>query len=388
MAEDAAQPAPSTGMPNPESPRAMAAGRWAFMDLLNVVAMFAVILLHVSLNIFDMQADTAWNVALVYQCVAIFAVPIFFMVSGANLLGYRERYDTRTFFRKRALRVVVTLVVWSAVVYVLLCVAGPLFGYAPRRFGLIEFAKELLTCGVISIYWFFYVIIGLYLVTPIFSLVAANRRVLEYTLVLAIALCFIVPAIDAFGPVHLVTDPFALRFFTWSLTYYLLGFYLTRYWNRRIPAVALVAVCVVCVACMLGATWALNHAGVAANAASAANAAAGYNNLFAAAECIFALPYAASLFLLGKQGEGRIAQAKSYPVWKRLSALSLTVYAVHLLFVWIFDAHVLTLVAPNTTGALLLQFVAEPLVVYAVSLAVAWVVEAVKRAIKERRANG
>ena len=358
-----------------QTPEAALPKRWAFMDVLNVVAIFAVILLHVSLNIFDLGHDTAWNVALVYQCVAIFAVPVFFMVSGANLLGYRERYDTKTFFKKRALRVVVTLVVWSAVIYLLLCFAAPAFGYEPRRFGLVEFAKELLTDNVISIYWFFYVIIGLYLVTPVFSLIAANRRVLEYTLVLAVVMCFVVPTVNAFAPVHYVTDPLSLRFFTWALTYYLLGFYLTRYVTWEPPVWALVLACIAAVAVMLGVTWVLN-AGLGPDDT--------YNNLFAAAEGLPTLVYAPALFLLFKCGETRIAASKRYPAWRKLAALSLKVYAIHMVFIWIFNAHVLPAFTPNTMPALLMQFVVQPLVVYALSLAAAWLVEKAKTALKAR----
>ncbi len=348
--------------------------RFAFMDVLNVVAIFAVVLLHSSLNIDKMQLDTAWNVALVYQCVAIFAVPVFFMVSGANLLGYRERYDTKTFFKKRFSRVVLTLVIWSAVMFCLLCFCSDLFGYAPRRFGIVEFGYQLLSGNITKIYWFFYVIIGLYLVTPIFSLVVANKRVLEYTLVLAVALCFVLPAVDAFVPVHLLTDPYSLNFFTWSLTYFLLGYYLAHYVTRRFSAAALIAVCAVCVAAMLGLTRWLNagHAGEA------------YNNLFAAAQGLPTLVYASALFLLFKGGEERFARAKSAGAIRKLSALSLKVYAIHIAFVWTFDTKVLSLAAPNSAVALLLQFVVEPLVVYACSLVVAWVVEKAKVALKTK----
>lgn len=350
--------------------------RFAFMDALNVVAIFAVVLLHCSLNIFDNGGDTAWNVALVFQCVAIFAVPVFFMVSGANLLGYRERYSTGTFFRKRALRVVVTLVVWSAVFYLLLCFCSGLFGYEPRNFSPVIFVKELLTCNVVNIYWFFYVIIGLYLVTPVFSLVAADKRVLGYTIILAAVLSFLVPLAAAFRPeeTEMLVGIYAMDFFTWALTYYLVGYYLTHYVERRFNTALLVAVCAVCVALMIGLTWVMNagHAGE-------------YNNVFAKAEGILTLVYAPALFLLFKQGEEKIAGWRGYGTVRKLAAMSLTVYAVHLIFVWIFDAHVLTAVTANSAAALVLQFVAEPLVVYGLALAVAWCVEAGKRAWKNRK---
>lgn len=368
-------PAPATfaapGVPaTPGAP----AKRYAFMDVLNVVAIFAVMLLHVSLNIEGMRQDLAWDVALVYQCVAIFAVPIFLMVSGANLLGYRERYSTATFFKKRALRVVVTLVVWSAVMFLLLCFASPLLGYEPRRFGLVPFVTQLLTNNVIGIYWFFYVIIGLYAVTPILSIIAANKRVLEYTLVLAAALSIGLPALDAFAPAHLVTDPLALRFFTPWLTYYLLGFYLTRYVQRTFAPGALVAACVTCVALMLGLTWWLNAGHVGQE----------YNTLFAAAEGLPTLVYAAALFMLFKRADERLAKSRCYPAFRCLSALSLKVYAVHLPLIWMFNTHVLSAFVPNSAAALLMQFVAEPMLAYAASLLIAWLIEKAKAALKAR----
>ncbi len=369
---------PSAPSPSVSSPSASSAKRYAFMDVLNVVAIFAVMLLHCSNNVSDMQLDAAWDVAVVYQCVAIFAVPIFFMVSGANLLGYRERYSTATFFKKRALRVVLTLVIWSAVMYVLLCFCSDLFGYEPRRFGLGEFVKELLRNNVVRIFWFFYVIIGLYLVTPLFSLIVTHKRTLKYTIVLAAVMSFVVPTVEAFLPdASYAIDPYKLNFFTWALTYYLLGYYLTHYVKRTFAPGALVGVCVVCVAAMIGLTYWLN----------AGNAGGEYNNLFAAAEGLPTLFYAPAIFLLFKQAEDKLARAKAYPVFRKLSGLSLKVYAIHIAFVWTFDTLVLSLVEANSAPALLLQFIVEPIVAYACALLVAWVVERAKRAIKTRFAG-
>lgn len=75
--------------------------RWVFVDVLNVVACLAVILLHVSLNAFSPEPSRTWVEAVAFQAVGIFAVPVYFMISGMNLLGYQRRYSTRTFFRKR-----------------------------------------------------------------------------------------------------------------------------------------------------------------------------------------------------------------------------------------------------------------------------------------------
>ena len=92
--------------------------RHYWIDLLNVIACFAVVVLHCSTSIFMNTGDAEWLIDVVYQSLCIFAVPVFFMISGANLLGYRKKYDTKTFFVKRFKKVVFTLCVASAIVYV------------------------------------------------------------------------------------------------------------------------------------------------------------------------------------------------------------------------------------------------------------------------------
>lgn len=74
------------------------APRHYWMDLLNVIACFAVVMLHCTTTVFANSGDTEWHLDVLFQSICIFAVPVFFMISGANLLGYREKYDTKTFF--------------------------------------------------------------------------------------------------------------------------------------------------------------------------------------------------------------------------------------------------------------------------------------------------
>lgn len=72
-----------------------------YMDILNIMATMAVLWLHTSEYAFEYNPqDPNWYISLIIQVVFIWAVPIFFMISGANLLNYRDRYDTKTFFKK------------------------------------------------------------------------------------------------------------------------------------------------------------------------------------------------------------------------------------------------------------------------------------------------
>lgn len=73
---------------------------YVFVDVLNIVSCFAVVCLHTSLGVFSLQHTFLWAFQELMQAMFIFAVPIFFMVSGMNLLDYRKKYSTKVFFKK------------------------------------------------------------------------------------------------------------------------------------------------------------------------------------------------------------------------------------------------------------------------------------------------
>ena len=106
------------------------------------------------------------------QAMFIFAVPIFFMVSGMNLLDYRKKYSTKVFFKKRFVRVGRALILGSIACYLLFGLLPGLFYGAQSiadGFGPVDFCKRFLTNSIIDIYWFLYSIIYLYLLTPLLS---------------------------------------------------------------------------------------------------------------------------------------------------------------------------------------------------------------------------
>lgn len=208
--------------------------RLVFVDVLNIVSSFAVVLLHTSLNVFSPERSPHWAISLFAQSLAIFAVPVFFMVSGMNLLGYRARYSTKTFIKKRLLRVGVSLFLASLFAYVLFC-AFPSCFYGAEKFGgsfsVKEFLKGFLTNQILDIYWFLYAIIYLYVLTPLLSVVAKSKKLLEYTLALCLGLSVGIPLAEHLG----INPAYFQTLFGWTLFanvnlfYFLLGYYLSVY---------------------------------------------------------------------------------------------------------------------------------------------------------------
>lgn len=127
------------------------------INLMKVVACFAVILIHSS--IFDnVNTDTQWWAVNLYNATSRFAVPMFIMISGALLIN--EKYSLKDFLLKRTLRIVPALIFWS-VIYLAWLGDGRLFN--------IGVIKTILSGPVYYHLWYLYSIIGVMMFSPILS---------------------------------------------------------------------------------------------------------------------------------------------------------------------------------------------------------------------------
>lgn len=166
----------------PVTPVKKRSRRFYYMDILNIIATIAVMWLHTSEFAFQYTPGSPrWVLSLVIQIAFIWAVPIFFMISGANLFNYRERYDTKTFFKKRWAKVLIPFIFWTFVWYAW----NHFVGHNPD-WSLIGFWNGLEYDTIQPIFWFFYFIIPIYLAVPFLSLIAtkANQKVVEYIIAL------------------------------------------------------------------------------------------------------------------------------------------------------------------------------------------------------------
>ena len=99
-----------------------------FVDILNIVCALAVVMLHTSLNVY-----VPWSFSLKLQAVFIFAVPVFFMISGMNLLGYRTKYSTKEFFFKRVRRVGTAFLLGSILCFAIACIVSFRMNFGAQR---------------------------------------------------------------------------------------------------------------------------------------------------------------------------------------------------------------------------------------------------------------
>lgn len=302
-----------------------------YVDVLNIIACFAVVMLHVSLNVFNPLGDH-WVRAVLFQAIAIFAVPVFFMISGMNLIGYSDKYDTRTFFKKRAWRVGRALILASLFCYVLFCMFPFSFYGAEQyagKFGLLDLLVRFLTNSVNDTYWFLYTIIYLYILTPLLTRAKTSKKLLEYLLLILFSVSFVIPLIEKMG----VPKEYFGTLFNWpffassSLFYYILGFYIKKYVKELPPIWLTAGMFVVSAAAMF-------FGGLYTNGYFSQRSETYSNYVIGTASPLCALE-AVSLFLLLMSAEEHL---KKYPSKvlrgvKEISGASLGVYLFHILII-------------------------------------------------------
>jgi len=142
--------------------------RKLYIDILNIIAIIAVVAMHCNGIVHTTPMSRAWNTSLIVECICYFAVPLFFMISGANLMNYREKYDTKTFFKKRMLKVFIPLVAWSII---MLLWKTFIINKIPIETinTPLKFIDAILTNKGESTYYFMYEIIGVYMLMPLLS---------------------------------------------------------------------------------------------------------------------------------------------------------------------------------------------------------------------------
>lgn len=160
--------------------------RYFNITLSSVVSMLAVVCMHANTKIFDNAEVTsgAWLSAHLMISICYFAVPVFFMITGATLMDYRDRYSTRDYFRARIKKTVIPFILWSLIALV--------FQLLLRQVKLSSLTVPVVITGILktkylSIYWFFLKLFSVYLMIPVISLIPKEKREKAFLYVMAVA---------------------------------------------------------------------------------------------------------------------------------------------------------------------------------------------------------
>lgn len=165
-----------------------------YIDLLRIMATIAVIATHISTAEMDSLAynSTDWHIHNFYTSASRWCVPIFVMVSGALFCDKQKSLNLRRLYNKNILRIFTSIITWS-------------FLYALFQYYTIDKyhnISSLVGLTIIGHYhmWFLYMIIGIYLVLPIYKYISEKTKTLQYFLITSFIFVFILPTcINATG---------------------------------------------------------------------------------------------------------------------------------------------------------------------------------------------
>ena len=157
-----------------------------------------------------------WWIFNVLDSITHFSVPVFVMISGALLL--KSNTPLFAFLKKRFTRILFPFLFWSIILFI-----GNVFLHRPMSNSsmIISFFQDLLSNNVNYVYWFVYMLIGLYLITPLLSKWIQNTKIneIEYFLLIWIVSLFI----GMFPKFKIAIE---LSYFQGFIGYFILGYYL------------------------------------------------------------------------------------------------------------------------------------------------------------------
>lgn len=146
-----------------------------YISLANVIAAFAMVMLHTNNCFWEFNKERYWITANIIESVMYFAVPIFFMISGATLIDYKKRYSTKEYLTKRVTKTVIPFLIWSLIGVVWAISEGE-YTVSFDLNGLKTIIKDVINTSVVGIYWFFIPLFRIYLLIPLIACIKEQDR--------------------------------------------------------------------------------------------------------------------------------------------------------------------------------------------------------------------
>ena len=202
-------------------------------DVLRILAIFAVVIIHVVGNTFSSMTQTDslwWNQLNILDGSVRWAVPVLLMISGALFLDPQKEVSVQTLYKKYIFRILTAFLFWS-----ILYTAVSYLQFS-RDLDLLHYTVDFFISVVLKPryhLWYIYAIIGLYMITPLLRLVVqhASESILRYWILLMYLCGLVIPAllkIDIVDTLFGTTVSYAhLDFLGGYVFYYVIGYYIS-----------------------------------------------------------------------------------------------------------------------------------------------------------------
>lgn len=204
-------------------------------DVMRIVAVLSVVLIHAADGFLDpaVNGTAGFLAANFFDSISRLAVPIFLMISGALMLD-EDKVITQKKMLRSAWNIFFLLVVWS-VLYAIFDQGASHF-LKDKPFSFNNLIRAIIQ-GHFHL-WYLFVLISLYLITPVLRLFIKrdNVKMVGYYLLLVLIIYFCVPFVNYFvdritGGENVVSsyvDQYQFCFGSQYLAFYILGWFLSN----------------------------------------------------------------------------------------------------------------------------------------------------------------
>lgn len=212
-----------------------AAGRRdAATDILKIIACFGVIIIHISgQGVTEFDVGTApWYACTLWDSLVRFAVPVFFMCTGALMLSPQKELPLRKLYGRHFLRVFWILLFWSWAYYCVTAVGQYVFtGWLEPRWFLNSILQTLRFNHHLHLYYL-QILLLLYAALPVLRAFvrAADEKELRYALALWALLGIAFPLLTRYPPLSWMSgmvQDYTINMAWSSIGYALLGYVLS-----------------------------------------------------------------------------------------------------------------------------------------------------------------
>jgi len=214
-----------------------------YIDLLRVLACIAVICIHVTaVRWYDVDVNSySWQVLNTFNSMSRWAVPIFLMISGGLLLTKEKLITIKLSFTKYIPRIIFAILFFGIASY--LCI--DLLIQNNFDDSVLHYIKSILKGNNYFHLNYLYMLLGLYIITPILHefVKKVSKKTLEYLLSIIFISTFCIPFLGLLKIdyiYNIISDNYLLLKFPIAsgyILYYLLGFYIETYdikWRKTV----------------------------------------------------------------------------------------------------------------------------------------------------------
>ena len=172
--------------------------RKLYLEIVRIIAIVLVVINHTDLNYYYYHDPSSgiitFLISLIFTILCTIDVPLFFMISGALLLGKTE--TIKEVYQKRVIRIVFVIIIFSILQYVVKISKGEFDSPSLK-----DFILRLLSGNIQETYWFLYAYLGYMMLLPFFRKMAISLSDKEFIYLICIKMIF-----DLINPVLIGTN--------------------------------------------------------------------------------------------------------------------------------------------------------------------------------------